>query len=46
VLIDLCHIHTEAKVLGPVSLLKSTLILVEFILFESQIEPVGLDLFV
>jgi len=45
--IDLCHIHTEAKVLGPVSLLKPTLIVIDiFYPFLSQIEPVGLDLFV
>jgi len=33
-------------VLGPMSLFKPTLILIEFILFESQFEPVGLDIFV
>ena len=36
--IDLCHIHTEAKVLGPVSLLKPTLIIIDIhILFLANL---------
>ena len=31
--IGLCHIHTEAKVFGPVSLLKPTLMLINILSF-------------
>jgi len=36
-LIDLCHIHIEAKVLGHVSLLKPTVIILIFNLFLAKL---------